>query len=188
MFEKTKARILLFCVIAIFVSIISLDTYGYYTTTGTGTNVVTSGSIKLVIHEMTDQGVEFPKEGVYVMPGDVVGKQVSIENICDHPFYLRVRIVYSTNDASLSADECFKLNIDENLWTAYNGWYYYNGIVEPGQMTPYIFSLVEIVGSEVDNRFLGKTLTLTVDAQAIQSENNPIEDGKYYTSSGWPIK
>jgi len=31
-------------------------------------------------------------------------------------------------------------------------------------------------------------LTLTVNVQAVQSENNPITDGKTYTASGWPAE
>ena len=29
----------------------------------------------IMIHEMTDQGTEFPEEGVYIVPGDVVSKK-----------------------------------------------------------------------------------------------------------------
>ena len=49
-----------------------------------------------------------------------------------------------------------------------------------------MFSHVEIVGDKVDNRYIGKTLTLTVVAHAVQSENNPITDGLTYTAAGWP--
>ena len=58
--------------------------------------------------------------------------------------------------------------------------------MEPGETTPQVFSHVEIVGDKVDNRYIGKTLTLTVVAQAVQSENNPITGGETYTASGWP--
>ena len=47
---------------------------------------------------------------------------------------------------------------------------------------------MEIVGSKVDNRYLGKTLKLTVQAQAVQSEHNPLQDGMTYTASGWPAE
>ena len=58
--------------------------------------------------------------------------------------------------------------------------------MKPGEMTPDVFSHVEMVGSKIDNSYLGRTLTLTVKAQAVQSENNPITDGNTYTASGWP--
>ena len=188
MFGKIKLKLTTIALIAIVLTFISQGTLAYYSTVGKATNVVTSGNIQFIIHEKTDAGTEFPKEGVYIIPGDVVSKRVSIESDCEHPFYLRVKIVYGINSQELSADDCFKLNINEEHWELHDGWYYYTGIVAPHETTPDVFSHVEIVGSKVDNSYLGKTLTLTVKAQAVQSENNPLTDGKTYTASGWPME
>ena len=188
MLGKVKTRMATISLIAILISLFSYSSLAYYTTVGKATNVVTSGSIQFIIHEMTDQGQEFPKEGVYIVPGDVVSKKVSIESDCSHPFYLRVKMIYGVDSQELTAEDCFKLNINEEYWELHDGWYYYKGIVEPGETTPDVFSHVEIVGSKVDNGYIGKTLTLTVKAQAVQSENNPIIDGNIYTASGWPAE
>ncbi len=185
---KIKIKIFVVALVAAMMAFISTSTLAYYQAVGTATNVVTSGNIQFIIHEMTDQGKEFPKEGVYIVPGDIVSKKVSIESDCEHPFYLRVKMVYGVDSQELTAEDCFKLNIDEEHWVLHDGWYYYTGIVSPGEMTPDVFSHVEIVGSKVDNSYLGKTLTLTVKAQAVQSENNPITDGNTYTASGWPAE
>lgn len=184
--SKIKLKIFVVALVAAIMTFISTSTLAYYSTLGKATNVVTSGNIKFKIHETTDQGKEFPKEGVYIVPGDVVSKKVSIENDCNHPFYLRVKMEYGVDSQELTSEDCFKLNINEEYWELHDGWYYYKGIVEPGKTTPDVFSHVEIVGSKVDNDYLGKTLTLTVKAQAVQSENNPITDGNTYTASGWP--
>ena len=183
---KLRLKFLTIAYIAIAFTFITQNTQAYYSSVGTATNVVTSGNIKLMIHEMTDQGTEFPKEGVYIVPGDIVSKKVSIENVCEHPFYLRIKIVYGIDSQELSSEDCFTLNINLDNWELYDGWYYYKGIVQPGQTTPDIFSHVEIVGAKVDNSYIGKTLTLTVNAQAVQSENNPLKDYNTYTASGWP--
>lgn len=183
---KMKLKIFVVALVAMAMTLLSQTTLAYYATVGKATNVVTSGSIQFIIHEKTDSGTEFPREGVYIIPGDIVSKQVSIESDCDHPFYLRVKIVYGVNSQALSSEDCFKLNINEKYWQLHDGWYYYKGIVEPGQTTPNVFSHVEIVGSKVDNSYIGKTLTLTVNAQAVQSENNPITGGDTFTASGWP--
>ena len=188
MFNKIKAKFTVVALVAIAITFLSQGTLAYYSTVGKATNVVTSGNIQLIIHETTEQGTEFPKEGVYIVPGDVVSKKVSIENDCNHPFYLRVKMVYGVDSQELTAEDCFKLNINEEHWELHDGWYYYKGIVEPGQTTPNVFSHVEIVGSKVDNSYIGKTLTLTVNAQAVQSENNPITDGNIYTAIGWPAE
>lgn len=186
--SRIKLKIFVVALVAAMMAFISTSSLAYYTIVGMATNVVTSGNIQLIIHEMTDQGKEFPKEGVYIVPGDIVSKKVSIESDCEHPFYLRVKMVYGVDSQELTAEDCFKLNINEEYWVLHDGWYYYTGIVNPGETTPDVFSHVEIVGSKVDNSYLGKTLTLTVKAQAVQSENNPINDGNTYTASGWPAE
>ena len=186
MFGKIKSKVTVLALVAMVLTFLTQGSLAFYSTVGKATNVVTSGNIQLVIHEKTDQGTAFPTEGVYIVPGDVVSKQVSIENDCQHPFYLRVKVVYGVDAQELSAEDCFKLNIDETNWKLHDGWYYYQGIVEPGTFTPNVFSHVEIVGSKVDNSYLGKTLTLSVLAQAVQSENNPITGTDFYTASGWP--
>ncbi len=186
MFAKIKFRCLVISLIAIIITFFTQGSLAYYSTVGKATNVITSGNIQFIIHEKTDSGQDFPQEGVYIIPGDIVSKKVSIESDCEHPFYLRVKLVYGVNSEELSAEDCFKLNINEEYWKLIDGWYYYQGIVEPGQTTPNVFSHVEIVGNKVDNSYLGKTLTLTVKAQAVQSENNPVDGTDTHTASGWP--
>ena len=184
--RKIKIRLTVISLIAIVLSLFMQETLAYYSTIGKASNVVTSGNLKMMIHEKTDQGNDFPAEGVYIMPGDVVSKRVSIENICEHPFYLRVRVVFGVNAESLSAEDCFKLNINDKDWQRVGDWYYYRQVVEPGDTTAEVFSHVEIVGAKVDKSYIGKTLTLTVDAQAVQSENNPVSSGDISKVSGWP--
>ena len=186
MLGKIKNKIFVIAILIMMLAFMGQSTLAYYTTGGIATNVVTTGNIRFIIHETTDSGEEYPKDGVYITPGDTVSKQVSFENDCEHPFYLRAKVVYGIDSEELSAEECFKPDIDVENWELYDGWYYYKGIVEPGKTTPHLFSQVEIVGSEMDNKYLGKQLQITVVAQAVQSENNPISDGNTYTASGWP--
>ena len=181
---KVKCRLLLIALAAILATVLTQPTLAYYTTIGRATNVVTSGDVQLQIHEKTADGSDFPAEGVYIIPGDIVSKQVSVENICGHPFYLRVQLVSSATDAGISAEECLKMDIDTVNWTYQDGFYYYNQILQPGVTTPTLFTQVEIVGSKVDQSHIGSTLSLTVNAYAVQSENNPA--AYPWDASGWP--
>lgn len=183
---KLKLRFLTIAYIAIAFTFLTQSTLAYYATVGRATNVVTSGNIQFIIHETTDQGTTFPQDGVYIVPGDIVSKKVSVENVCEHPFYLRVKLVYGVDSQELSAEDCFKLDINESNWQYVDGWYYYKGVVEAGATTPDVFSKVEIVGNKVDNAYLGKTLTLSVVAHAVQSENNPVDGTDTFKASGWP--
>ena len=186
MLEKIKIKIFVIALVTVLMTFISASTLAYNSTVGKATNVVTSGNIQFIIHETTDQGKKFPEEGVYIVPGDVVSKKVTVENDCEHPFYLRVKMVYGIESKDLSQEDLMKLNVNEEDWIFHNGWYYYKDIVNPNETTSHVFSHVEIVGAKVDNSYIGKTLTLTVKAQAVQSENNPITDGNTYTAFGWP--
>ena len=183
---KVKAKLIMIAMVAILLTVLTQPSLAYYTTVGKATNVVTSGDIQLKIHEKTADGSDFPAEGVYVIPGDIVSKQVSIENVCTHPFYLRVRLVSSATNAYLNAEDCMKLDIDTNNWTYRDGFYYFNRILQPGETTPPLFTQVEIVGENVDRSHIGSTLSLTVNAYAVQSENNPAEYP--WDASGWPAE
>ena len=181
---KAKSRLLLIALAAILLTVLTQPTLAYYTTIGKATNVVTSGGIELKIHEKTADGSDFPAGGVYVIPGDIVSKKVSVENVCSHPFYLRVKLVSGTTNEALSPDDCLKMDIDTQNWTYADGYYYYNNILQPGETTPTLFTEVEIVGGKVDRSHIGSTLSLTVNAYAVQSENNPAEHP--WDASGWP--
>ena len=183
---RAKSKLLLIALAAILATVLTQPSLAYYTTIGVATNVVTSGNIELAIHEKTADGSDFPEEGVYIIPGDIVSKQVYVENVCGHPFYLRVKLVTGTNNDALTPEECMKLDIDTENWTYRDGYYYYNHILNPGEMTSALFTQVEIVGSKVDQTHIGSTLQLTVNAYAVQSENNPAQHP--WDASGWPAE
>ena len=86
MLGKIKLKTATVALIAVILTFFSQGTLAYYSTVGKATNVVTSGNIQFIIHEKTDAGTDFPKEGVYIVPGDIVSKRVSIESDCEHPF------------------------------------------------------------------------------------------------------
>lgn len=183
--KKIKCRFLIIALCALAVTFFSQDTLAYYSASKTATNVVTSGDIRLVIHETTGDGSAFPKEGVYVIPGQIVSKRVNIENDCTHPFYLRVKLKNGIDSKELSADEVFDIDLNDNAWTVRNdGYIYYNSVLQPGEKTPYVFTRVKIVGDKVDTEYIGKTLSLTVNAYAVQEENN---HARYpWEAVGWP--
>ena len=189
MLKKLKSRLAVVSLVAMVLTLLTQGTLAYYSTIGKATNVITSGNLELTIREKTDQGTDFPAEGVYIVPGDVVSKVVTVENSCEHPFYLRVKLVYGIDSQELPSEDCFKLNINKENWILKDGWYYYTKILQPGEETPEVFSHVEIVGSKVDTGYIGKTLSLTVLAQAVQSENNPpAVDNDVTSVSGWPAE
>lgn len=183
--RKFKLRLTVIALLACIMTILSQGTLAYYSTVGTATNVVTSGDIRLIIHETSGDGSPYPEEGIYVIPGQIISKRVTIENDCTHPFYLRVKLVNGIDSSELSAEECFGIDLNSTDWTLRDdGYIYYNYILDAGTTTSPVFTEVEIVGSKVDTSFIGKTLSLTVNAYAVQSENNPSDAP--WDAVGWP--
>ncbi len=184
-----RIRMKLLCV-ALAVALLCLCSYGtlaFYSVIGTATNVITTGDVELAIHEKTADGQDFPAEGVTVIPGDVVDKIVTVENVCDQGFYLRLKLVSDSTDLTLSAEDCLKVDLNTTNWTVgEDGYIYYNSVLQPGQITEPVFTQVEVVGERVTTENIGQTLSLTVKAYAVQSKNNPAEYP--WDASGWPAE
>ncbi len=184
--KRLRTKLLVAALAVALIAILSFGTLAFYSVIGTATNVVTTGNIELAIHEKTADGQDFPEEGVSVIPGDVVDKIVTVENVSGHPFYLRVKLVNDSTDQSLSA-ESLKVDLNTTDWTVgSDGFIYYNSILQPGQITEPVFTQVEVVGEYVSVENIGQTMSLTVKAYALQSENNPAEHP--WDADGWPAE
>ena len=181
---KAKLRLFLLAVAAMVLTILTQPALAYYTAVGKAVNVVTSGDVQLRLQEKTADGSAFPAEGVYVLPGDRVSKQVSVENVGGHPFYLRLQLVSGSTNEALTAGDCLKRDIDSQNWTYVDGYYYFDRILLPGETTPALFTQVEVVGGRVLKHHTGSVLSLTVNAHAVQSENNPAVQP--WNAAGWP--
>ena len=185
--SKQRIKLAVIAIVAIVATLLTQQTLAYYTTIGKATNVVTSGDIALTIIEKTDTGADFPASGVQVIPGDVVSKIVTVENSCDHPFYLRVKLVNSSTDPNLVAQDCLQVDLNTTSWTVgADGFIYYNTILQPGQSTEPVFTQVEVVGEALGREDIGTTLDLTVKAYAVQSEHNSAEHP--WDAAGWPAE
>lgn len=178
-----KRKISGICIVAVLLAIMSAGTFAYYTAEDSARSVITSGSLEMTIIETTADGKAFPKEGVFVMPGDTVSKIVTVENSGQQPFYIRAQLVKAVEDSPLSAEMCLKPNIDGEHWLSKDGYYYYHTALAPGETTLPLFTQVEIDGKSVNNSHLGKTLLLEINAQAVQSEHN---GSSVLEAVGWP--
>ena len=184
--RNPRRKLLLLALVALILALAAQMSVAYFSTTGTATNVVTSGGIRLTIHEVTDGGKPFPKNGVKVIPGDVVHKEVFVENSFDHPFWLRVRLVWGDDSERLDAESALQItDLNDSEWILHSdGYYYYHRILEPREFTEPLFKEVHLVGDLVDQHDIGTALTITVKAEAVQSEHNPAQYP--WDASGWP--
>lgn len=183
--KRRKRKLTAAALIAVLLALCVQASLAYYTVRGTATNVVTSGGVQMQIHETTDNGKPFPREGISVIPGDVVTKKVFIENISGHPFWLRVQLVWGDDSHRLVAEDVLQImDLNETEWIAHEGYYYYHIPLQPEKSTEPLFEKVHLVGALVDQYDIGTALTISVKASAVQSENNPAANP--WEASGWP--
>lgn len=179
-----RRRKLLTVVIALAASLVTLlsqESLAYYSVYAETGNVITSGEINIKIIEKMGDG-NSSGEGVYIMPGSIISKRVSVLNTGANPCWVRVKLTNGA-DGEADSDEITDLDINLKDWIAGDdGYYYYSKVLEPGVETEKLFSQIKISGS-ADSSYLGKILKLTVWAFAVQSEHN---EGDVLHVFGWP--
>ena len=181
-----KAKLCLIAFLMLIMSLISFDTLAFYTVTGTARNVITFGELPAELIETTATGDEFPADGVYVMPGDVVSKIVKVANKSEHPFYVRVKLVKGSTNTELTPEECLAIKTDTVNWTLKeDGYYYYNKAVSAYSETEPLFKEVEVVGDKITKDQISTILSVTVKVFVVQSENNAATP---FEAVGWPAE
>ena len=178
-----KRIIALIACIAAALSLLSDTTLAYYSVTDIATNVITSGSISVAVHETTKDGSAFPTGGVAILPGDTVSKIVRFENTGTAPLYLRVKLEKGVKGSALSAESCVSIDLNENNWTYLDGFYYYNTPLNPGHFTENMFTEVYFDGAAIGNDYIGKIFTLSITPYAVQSAHNGTS---VFNAQGWP--
>ena len=171
----------------IVIALLAGGTTALFTTSSTSNSVVTAGDIALELHDRMDtpEGiVDFPENGMDIMPGDVVSKIATVENTGNHPLFARVQISKSSSDQALPVDRGLSMTLNTTQWIAgSDGFYYYHRALEPGEETEPLFDKVTIDPQVVDNAFLGHEMRITLTAHAVQSENNGSDP---CNAVGWP--
>lgn len=157
-------------------------------------NVLSFGGVAIRLNEtMLDAaGDEVPvPAGAEVIAQDGPNSRiVRVENVGDHPAFVRVRLRMTGTDAAgavLSADDIVTYRRDgvaaTDAWIERDGWYYYAYALEPGQTTPALIDGMQLDAADAADRFAGGTLVLDIDAAAVQSENNA---ASACDAEGWP--
>ncbi len=187
-----KKRIIIISLIVALIAIAAVGTNAYFTAQSRETNVITSGSIKIDLLEMSvpDDGSEpVPFEDVTgVMPGASVSKVVTVRNTGNNAAWVRVSVEKAIQlregvegDVDLSL---VSLDVNREYWTEQDGYYYYNAELKPGAETEPLFTAVTFA-AEMGNMYQESTATVSVIAQATQVVNN---GGSALEAAGWPAE
>ncbi|MDY2582925.1 MAG: SipW-dependent biofilm matrix protein BsaA [Clostridium perfringens] len=131
------------------------------------------------------------EEADNTLPGDNVTKQVNVSNKATYDQLIRVKIKKVWKDAkgeekSDLDTENIILNFEKNLtdskdpkegkWIeGSDGYYYYNGIVNPDGQTANLLESVTL-SKDTTNEFKGLKFDVIVDSEGVQAANGAVND------------
>lgn len=191
-----KRKILVAALVLLFAFSAVCGTMAYFTTQGTATNVITSGSIAAEIREYADREMTKPFENLTgVMPGAAAIKVVTVENTGANEAWVRLSV---TKDYELAEERAavrgadaiarqeiktlVHLDINSEYWTEQDGWYYYSEPLQPGETSQPLFTSITL-DEALGNVWQGATFIIQVDMQAVQVANN---GATALEAAGWP--
>ena len=179
------------CVIALLVICLAIAAYGtsaYFTHEQTATNVITFGSIKVELQEWSDTGNGLiPFEDIDgVQPGTEVSKIVQVKNIGGQAAWIRVsadKTIHLAEGVDGEVDlSLISYDLNTDFWTEKDGFYYYNAILQPNEVTEPLFTKV-IFSATMSNMYQNSKAVIDVTAQATQVANNGTSA---LDAAGWP--
>ena len=131
------------------------------------------------------------EEADNTLPGDNVTKQVNVSNKATYDQLIRVKIKKVWKDAkgeekSDLDTKNINLNFEKNLtdsnkpeegkWIeGSDGYYYYNGIVNPDGQTANLLESVTL-SKDTTNEFKGLKFDVVVDSEGVQAANGAVND------------
>ena len=181
-----KKKLVAGSVLIIAIAILAMGTYAYLVSEARATNVITTGTVKLTMTEYAEvEGDNGSYRVPYVdptkvMPGETVSKIPVIQNTGTAEFWTRMKVEINVDGEGINPLDYITIEIDTENWV-YNendGWYYYKSTVAPGDEATPLFSEVTFESS-MGNDFKGSSINIAVDAQAVQSKNNPLVGDNY---------
>ena len=132
-----------------------------------------------------------PEDADNTLPGDTVTKQVNVINKATYDQLIRVKIKKVWKDAKGEEKpdldtKNINLNFENNLtdsnkpeegkWIeGSDGYYYYNGIVNPKGQTANLLESVTL-SKDTTNEFKGLKFDVVVDSEGVQAANGAVND------------
>lgn len=156
------------------------------------------------VHPGADAILEMPNfndvypYGMPVMPGTYASKVVAVQKLDDSAdCWIRIQLtpaIQWADGEDHMSHPMEVVHLDLNLgdgdyqWTqGEDGWYYYNSPLTADEpFTTALFTSVHFDGPAMGNDYQNSTFTITVDAQAVQSDNNPAPEDDVTAVAGWP--
>jgi hypothetical protein len=157
----------------------------------TADNVITFGSVKLKLHEtyINEKGEEIVFDTGQLINVTSKAEQmriVRVENVGEHPLFVRVSFAIDSVDADgkkFETADLMKVETHAQDWVYKDGYWYYLSVLYPNEKTKALMTEVIFDIDEITRFYPGSNYELTIDAQGVQSENN---EADVLQVVGWP--
>lgn len=120
------------------------------------------------------------------MPGTEVSKIVQVKNIGGQAAWVRVsaeKAIHLAEGVNGEVDiSLISYDLNTAFWTEKNGFYYYNTILQPNEVTEALFTKI-IFSATMSNMYQNSKAVIDVTAQATQVANNGTSA---LDAAGWP--
>ena len=178
-----KRKLVLTSAVVLILALLAAGTFAYFTKDARATNVITTGTIDITLNDEIAGGEK---------TGQPVEKIVSVTYTGTSPAWLRVKLDISVTGANgKPLDLTFGDKQDVLTFTTGDGWfyhdgyYYYSAPVAEKTSTADFFAKKDgqptlMLNPQLPNDYQGCTVTVAVQAQAVQVKNNNI----YVDASG----
>ena len=189
-----RKKLLGVSLIIILLSLAAYGTWAYFAGEARTTNVITTGTIDITLVETTTDAegnqVEFPTTGISgVMPGQSVDKLVTVDNVGTGESWIRAGIVCRIEGVDKeelplvleNGEDVLSFDINEEMWTEKDGYYYYTDPVKANTSTEQLFSQVTF-NKAMGNEYQGCTAFVDVAVWAVQVKNN---GETVFDAAGW---
>ena len=182
-----KKKIIALClIVALAATAVIGGTLAYFTADTKAHNVITSGGVSIKLNEWANEArTEKFEDKTGVMPGAEVTKIVEVENVGTGTAWVRVQVVldvYAEGGKEQLPPDPVTLDFNETDWKYFDGYYYYNYPLDPGETTEPLFTTVTF-DPKMGNVYQNSTAHVDVNAFAVQSANNGTGA---LDAAGWP--
>lgn len=189
-----KKKMALAAVIILLLSVAGYGTYAYLTASTTAKNVITAGTVKIDLTEVSGElevsrSLDSDDSSAYVMPNTEKKGSVFVKNIGGNDCYVRVKLVptVSVSETSLKTDT-ITLQLDNVNWVKdTDGYWRYTKKLASGETTSNLLTSIQFA-ADMGNEYQNSVIHLNVSAQAVQAAHNSYDSstGSVLDVQGWP--
>ena len=180
-----KRKLLILSALAVCLATLAAETLAFFTAEGKAHNVITTGGVKIALLEWADEAKTKSFEDLTgVMPNTTVTKIAEIKNTGASAAWVRVKVeknIELQGEGTPDTD-LVELTLNTDDWTKKDGYYYYEEVLKPGEVTEPIFTAVTF-NADMGNEYQNATAKVGVSAQAVQTANN---GATVMAAQGWP--